>query len=112
MTSLGWCLTAEKSELKPSRVFHFLGWEWDSVSMTVRLPDQKAKAVRTAMALLLRNVEGEATTTARRLARVIGAASTYRLQITQASLHLHSLDKFMAAAIAKRRVGWMSEAAR
>jgi ribonuclease HI len=49
-------------------------------------------------------IRAHATTTARKLARVIGTLSATRLQHHQASLHLHSLDSFKTTSVAA--AGW------
>ena len=52
-------------------------------------------------------VRAHATTTARKLARLIGSLSATRIQHRQASLHLRSLDTFKVAAVAAH--GWDGE---
>ena len=104
LTWLGGVLNSEKSEPVPKQTFVYLGWEWDSLSCSVRLPQTKAKTILNSLALLKMDLSAAATTTARRLAKAIGMMNSCRFQFRQASLHLRHLDSFKTAAVAE--VGW------
>jgi hypothetical protein len=107
LTRVGWVINAEKSELVPKQRFRYLGWEWDSRFPSMYLPQDKVKALMHDLRATKNAVEQRRTTTARRLARLIGALSATRLQHRQASLHLRALDSFKNAAKAVK--GWDGE---
>jgi ribonuclease HI len=107
LTYLGWVINTEKSETVPKQLFVYLGWEWDSRVPSVRLPPTRVTAILHDLRAVENAVQAHATSTARKLARLIGSLSATRLQHRQASLHLRALDTFKAASVATR--GWDGE---
>jgi hypothetical protein len=101
---LGWIINHEKSVKVPSQRFRFLGWFWDSIEMTLRLPDTKVALLRADTLRLARAARARESWTPRELAVVIGRLSATRLQHQQASLHLCLLNALNAAAV--QRSGW------
>jgi hypothetical protein len=53
---LGWTVNEEKSHLEPSRIFIYLGWEWNSHDLTVKLTEIRRKKAL----LLLRKARKQA----------------------------------------------------
>jgi hypothetical protein len=49
---LGWIINLKKSDLQPRQQFVYLGWLWDSVTMTVRLTNTKVTALLGAKRVL------------------------------------------------------------
>jgi hypothetical protein len=102
LSQVGWVINQEKGELEPKQLFRYLGWEGDSRAPSICLPQDRVKSPSTRNA-----VEQQRTTTARRLARLIGALSATRLQYRQASLHLRTLNSFKNTS--KTVKGWNGE---
>jgi hypothetical protein len=109
LSQVGWVINEEKSELEPKQLFRYLGWEWDSRSPSLCLPQDRVKSLLHDLRAMRNAIEQQKTTTARRLARLIGALSATRLQHRQASLHLRPLDSFKNTA--KTVKGWDRETA-
>jgi hypothetical protein len=109
LARLGWIVNAEKSELKPKQRFRYLGWEWDSRALSMSLPQDRVKSLLHDVRAMKDMVEQRKTTTARKIARLIGALSATRLQHRQASLYLRAIDSFKNEA--KTVKGWDGETA-
>ena len=107
LASVGWVINMEKSELQPKQLFVYLGWEWDSRGPSVRLPQARVSAILHDLRAVDNAVQAHATTTARKLARLIGSLSSTRIQHRQASLHLRSLDNFKVTSVSAH--GWDGE---
>jgi hypothetical protein len=87
LSQVGWVINQEKSELEPKQLFRYLGWEWDSRTPSICLPQDRIKSLLHELRAMRNAIEQQRTTTARRLARLIGALSATLLQHHQASLH-------------------------
>jgi ribonuclease HI len=104
LTWLGWVVNMQKTEPEPKQKFVFLGWLWDSVSMSIFLPPDKRRAKLDHLRWFRRQVQQQATISVRQLAKTIGILSSTRLQHRQASLFLHCLDEMKTTAA--KAVGW------
>jgi hypothetical protein len=107
LTFPGWVISTEKSEMVPKQLFVYPGWEWDSRIPSVRLPPVRVASILHDLRAVENAVHAHATTTGRKLARLLGSLSATRLQHRQASLHLRTLDTFKATSVTAR--GWDGE---
>jgi hypothetical protein len=103
-TWLGWIINWEKSDLDPKQRFTYLGWNWDSVAMAVKLTDARRTVLRGETLMLARAARQQQIWTCRQLASAIGKLSATRLQHRQASLHLCRLNDLKTTAV--RQHGW------
>jgi ribonuclease HI len=101
---LGWIINEAKSDLTPRQVFVWLGWEWDSVEMTVKITAERARDLFSLVAQLAEAARFEEVWPVRRLASVIGKLNATRFQFRQASLHLVRMHRLKAEAV--RRSSW------
>jgi ribonuclease HI len=104
MDTLGWTINKEKSEMEPKQVCHFLGWEWDSVGMTVRLGDEKRNGLRELVRRWKEKMRRCVMTGARDLAAVVGSLNATRLQFETASLYLVKMNRIKDTIV--RKEGW------
>jgi hypothetical protein len=100
-------INQEKSELEPKQLFRHFGWEWDSHTPSICPPQYRVKSLLHELRAMRKAIEQQKTTTARRLAKLIGALSATRLQHRQAFIHLRTLDSFKNTARAVK--GWDGE---
>jgi hypothetical protein len=107
LSQVGWVINQEKSELKPKQLFRYLGRKWDSRTPSICLPQDRVKSLLHELRAIRNAIKQQRTTTARRLARLIGALSATRLQHQQASLHQRILDSFKNTSRAVK--GWDGE---
>jgi hypothetical protein len=107
MKWLGWVMNEEKCDLQPKQVFEWLGWEWDSRTMTVSLPRERRRKAKHLATWLRTKTTTRAAVPIRMLARVIGTLSATRMQHRDASLHLTNLNSLKAEAA--KAVGWDGE---
>jgi ribonuclease HI len=101
---LGWTVNAEKSRLTPRRVFEYLGMEWNTVDMTVRLTAKKNRQLQKTNKLWIRRARRGQKVQVRAFAGMIGGLSATRVQFSQASLYLTSMYRLLS--VATRTVGW------
>jgi ribonuclease HI len=104
LDSLGWVVNEKKSELVPSQVFRFLGWEWDSTQMSVKLGKEKRNALRILLQQWERKMYRTVKVPVRELAGLIGSLNATRLQFEQASLYLVKLTRLKDSGV--QRDGW------
>lgn len=101
LVRLGFVINREKSLLSPSRIFTYLGWEWDTARFIVRLPEER----RNRLSALTSNWEGamkeERTVTIREFASLIGQLVATSFVYTQASMRLKVLDMMKVKAVAR-----------
>jgi hypothetical protein len=86
---LGWTVNLEKSNLIPSNQFKYLGWMWNTLDMSVHLPEE---------------IKYKKCTSVRILAKLIGKLSATRTQFIQASLYLKQLSDYLNIRVNKE--GW------
>jgi ribonuclease HI len=104
LDSLGWTVNEEKSELTPSQVFHYLGWEWDSVQMQVRLGKKKKVSLTKMVNSWMRKMQKHQRISVRDLASFIGSLNATRLQNDQASLYLVKFNRLKDLVV--QQEGW------
>jgi hypothetical protein len=100
---LGWVLNMGKCGMEPKQEFHWLVWNWNSVTMTVSLPSERRKHMNRLATRLKAKAAAKTAVPVRTLARVIGTLSATRLQHQHASPHLAGLNALKTAAV--RAVG-------
>jgi hypothetical protein len=71
LSQVGWIINNEKSELERKQLFRYLGWEWDSRSPSLCLPQGRVKSLLHDLRAMRNAMEQQKTTTPRRLARLI-----------------------------------------
>jgi hypothetical protein len=101
---VGWTINEEKCVLVPRRKFEFLGWKWDSMSLSVKLPERKR---RTLIAMVKRWIVfcmQIRKVPVRQLAAMIGKLSATRFQFHQASAYLAHLYALQSKYV--KEVGW------
>jgi hypothetical protein len=101
---LGWTVNMEKSKMVPSQTFTYLGMEWDTREMTVRLTSEKNKQLKKTNKTWIRRARNGETVRVREFAGMIGALSATRVQHKQASLCLTTMYRILSVTI--RHVGW------
>jgi hypothetical protein len=101
---LGWTVNLEKSNLEPSQIFKYLGWQWDSRDLTVRLTKERREKALKSLMLLRKKVYRTEWVTNRGLAKVIGILNAARNQFPMASLYLTKLHKSLKMAVNEE--GW------
>jgi hypothetical protein len=101
---LGWTVNLEKSHLKSSRTFKYLGWEWDSQTLSVRLTDERQRKALDSIRGLRKAVHLHRSVTNRGLAKVIAILNAARLQFPMASLYLMKLHETLTRSV--QAGGW------
>jgi ribonuclease HI len=104
LRSLGWLINEKKSKLFPSQTFQYLGWEWSTVEMEVRLTKDKNDGLKRMVKQWIAYAERSSVVQIRTLASVIGRLSQTRLQHRSASLYLTFLNALKTKAV--RELGW------
>jgi hypothetical protein len=104
LDSLGWTVNEKKSELTPRQVFTYLGWEWDSTQMHVRIGTERKQALRMLVRDWSKRMQKHQRVSVRDLAALIGSLNATRLQHDQASLYLVKLNRMKDITV--QREGW------
>jgi hypothetical protein len=104
LKSLGWLINEKKSRLTPSQNFQYLGWEWSTTEMKVKLIKEKNEALKKVVKQWIAHAERGDVVQVRSLASVIGRLSQTRLQHRMASLYLTFLNVLKTKAV--RDLGW------
>jgi ribonuclease HI len=107
LKGLGWLISEKKSRLTPSQRFHYLGWEWSTTDMTVRLMKEKNNALKQTVRQWIARAERGNIVQVRALASVIGRLSQTRLQHRSASLYLTFLNALKTKVV--RDSGWEAQ---
>ncbi len=104
MESLGLLINREKSDMKPSQRFQFLGWSWDTINMTVETPkDKKKELLKDLRRWTARSTKAKMTT-CRKLAEFVGKLGARRFQVREASMYLTRSRELLNDAVALH--GW------
>jgi hypothetical protein len=101
---LGWTVNLEKSYLTPSRTWRYLGWEWDSKTLSVRLPDERKKKALALLREARKKIHRQQWIKNCALAKLIGGLSAARLQYPLASLYLVKLNQMKTVSV--KKYGW------
>jgi ribonuclease HI len=107
-TSLGWTLALDKCQFQPTQVIDFLGWRWDCGNAHVAMIPRRRFALLSEISDMQRACEERRQLPTRKLAALIGRLSFLRLQSSEATLHLMTLDAIKVSAV--RRSGWEGNA--
>ena len=102
---LGFIINAEKSVFLPSQRLEYLGFIWDTTSMTLAVPRSKrAKLRRCAQAVSLANSRG--TLTIRQLASLAGLVTAMMPAMLAAWYRRHSLQRCVEFGLRRSRGSW------
>jgi hypothetical protein len=104
---LGWTVNQQKSCLIPNRIWTYLGWEWNSITMSVHLKKERREKAMNLLRRVRRQVYHLKMMKTRTLAKVIGVLSSTRLQFPKASLYLSKLNQLKTKVV--KHVGWNGE---
>jgi hypothetical protein len=99
MKGLGWLINERKSKLIPSQTFQYLGWEWSTLKMEVKLIKEKNNALRQVVKKWINLAKRGIIVQIRSLASLIGRLSQTRLQHRGASLYLSFLNSLKTKAV-------------
>jgi hypothetical protein len=105
--SLGWTVNREKSQMEPSQSIDYVGLNWNTVEMTVRMTTEKNRELKTLVKRWIEMVRMETEVRVRDLARLIGKLSATRPQHEEASLYLARLNRRKCEAV--REDGWQAK---
>jgi ribonuclease HI len=105
---LGWTINKKKSVLEPSMRFVYLGLEWDTLAMTVRMTTKKNTALKKTVKHWIQLTRGGAEVRIRDIAKLIGQLSATRPQHEEASLYLAKLNRLKCTIV--RSGGWEAHA--
>jgi ribonuclease HI len=106
---LGWTPNLQKSVLIPSQRIVYLGLEWDTVKMAIRMTAEKNRKLKAMVKTQLKHTRAGKIVKAKELASVIGKLSATRPQHEEASLYLARLNRRMIEAV--RADGWRAKTA-
>lgn len=99
---LGFVVHPHKSVLVPSQKIIYLGFELDSVDMTISLSEQKTEKVKTACTTFLQRN----THTIREAAKIIGLLISCIPAYPTGQLHYRTLEREKVKAIKRERGNW------
>jgi hypothetical protein len=101
---MGWTINWDKSQLVPTQQFLFLGIEWDTTNMEVRIEKGRTIALQHQVRKWMRFATRGKTVGVRSLAKLIGQLSQTRIQHRRASLYLVRLNRLKVQTVNSR--GW------
>ena len=95
LKSLGFLINEAKSVFVPSQSLLHLGYIWDSVSLSLSVPDDKVRVLKDLCSKAL-----EASTSSLRfLQRILGSVESFRIAYPLAALHYRFLQREVATCI-------------
>ena len=100
---LGFVINEKKSQLNPSKVIKFLGYEINSESMTFRLTEEKLKKI----SKLCTKMEKQKSTSAKNLTEITGILQFAIKVIPIDNLHYRNMQKQIK--IATEKVDWKTK---
>ena len=104
LSSLGWTLSVDKCDFIPAQIFKFLGWHWNSLTLSLQMTPEMQRAIYSQIVEVLKLTVSGGIITSRKLAAFIGSLNFLRAQFPRASLYLRSLHSVLARAV--NSVGW------
>jgi ribonuclease HI len=104
LQSLGWTINNKKSRLSPQQEFVFLGMQWSTSAMTVRVEKEKNTSLRRMVNNWRRWIMRGKIVPVRLLARFIGKLSQTRLQHQRASIYLSRCNRLKTQTVLNK--GW------
>jgi hypothetical protein len=105
---LGWTLSAKKCVFEPSQELEFLGWLWNTRSLTLRMTTAMRSAVLQLIHMWLGRALRWERANSKELGGLIGSLNFLRAQVPRASLYLRGLHSTLADAV--RTAGWLHAA--
>jgi hypothetical protein len=96
---LGWSPNMQKCKLEPATRFVYLGMQWDTEEMSIRMTSEKNTALKKTIKRWIGWTAGGAIVRARDVARLIGQLSATRAQHESASLYLARLNRLKCQAV-------------
>jgi site-specific recombinase XerD len=106
LQNLGWIINWKKSKLNPTKKFIFLGIEWNSETMEMKVEHHRKLELQKQLVKWKRWAKRGKFVPVRHLARLIGRLSQTRLQHRAASIYLSKLNRMKTQAV--MRGGWNS----
>ena len=94
LKSLGFLINDSKSVFIPSQSLLHLGYIWDSVSLSLSVPDEKVTVLKELCSTAL-----EAPTSLRFLQRILGTVESFRIAFPVAALHYRFLQREVAGCV-------------
>jgi hypothetical protein len=104
LQQLGWSINWEKSNMLPSKRFVYLGVEWDTEMMQLRIEQKRNEALKRQVRLWMRIARKGRRVRVRLLAALIGRLSQTRIQHSRASLYLSKMNRMKTQAVLS--AGW------
>jgi hypothetical protein len=101
---LGWTLSNDKCEFTPSQKIRFLGWWWDTTSLTLQMTPEMRSALTSEVKRTTKIAETNGRMTSKALASLIGSLNFLRAQLPRASLYLRTLHRALAEMV--NLAGW------
>ncbi|KAA6403577.1 MAG: hypothetical protein EZS28_000889 [Streblomastix strix] len=96
-----WKLQMRKYRIYPSTVYIYLGWDWSTQNMEVKMPRDRRHKMKKKLLEWNNTAHNHQTVKARDPASLIGALNFLKFQFVEASLILKSLNHLLAQAIKK-----------
>ncbi|KAA6385749.1 MAG: putative Transposon Ty3-I Gag-Pol polyprotein [Streblomastix strix] len=103
---MGWIINRNKSKLEPNRQITFLGWSWNTETMTLQTTRLMRKQVMAALIKQAQLIQQQQYQTVRSVARLIGQIQYIRVQYTRGGLHITSMNREMSKRA--KIAGWDS----
>jgi ribonuclease HI len=104
LQNLGWCINSDKSNMIPTQTFVFLGVQWDTVQMTLKIDRKRNQSLQRQIKQWIRWSARGRRLHVRQVAKLIGVLSQTRIQFPRASLYLAKLNKLKTQAVIRQ--GW------
>jgi ribonuclease HI len=101
---LGWTLSPEKCQFRPSQVTEFLGWEWNLRNATLAISPSHRGALLEEVFAWLDLTERRSQVSIRKLASLLGELNFLRAQNPEASLYTGRLNALKVHSV--RASGW------
>lgn len=105
LEGLGFILNRDKCVLEPKQTFHFLGWEWNSETMSVAVTVQRARSLARRCYVWTKAALKGASVQTRWLAALIGEINWLRFAYPEASLYMSKLYRLLVKGV--KRKGWL-----
>jgi hypothetical protein len=101
LEEIGWLISEEKSCLEPKLIFQYLGWEWDSNQMEMKLSQEKLKKMKSALATTIKKVINKETIAIKDWASIIGKLVSLTAQFKLGGLKLMDCNQQKTKAVKK-----------
>ncbi|KAA6317602.1 MAG: putative Gag-Pol polyprotein, partial [Streblomastix strix] len=88
LSSLGWLITEDKSQMEPNQEFEFPGWLWRTKEMTFQLTVDRRRCMLKELRLMMNKVKNREKILVRKLASLIGKIRFIEAQWKRGPLHI------------------------